>query len=496
MEKEAQLCEEQEVTESKRLNRRQLLRLVGGGIAGVVGADILAACWGGSTPPPVSGTAPTAAATVTATTGATRSLAPYFLGYNNVPIKSPAWTNPEVVKAATQIKPGTLRYPGGTVANYWDWQTGWFVPKSPFSKSQRSIYRLQELQIAVQATGAKPIYVLNMLTSDLNAQLEMLHTAKQMGLPIKFVELGNEFYLPTPGDYTTMFQTGRDYGTMATTWTRAIHSAFPEAEVAVVGSSPARNSRQANWNQDMFQTLQGADAITFHPYVPLNDGDVTPNNPSASAAKLSDTVSTRWQQFEGLIQALPSNMNMKVWLTEYNLNNANDISYTWIHGLSAAQMTLTFLQEHLVELVCFYDMIGARGFETIFYNQQGGDTILKQFTPTASGWTMRLLGSTMQGMTSAEPLSFSSSAGGITASAIQGWLFTDGTRRQAFIVNGSADNMQWEVGSTFPQGTQFQQLSGDPFKVVTGPESLKTSSGTLSSSINLPAYSVTQVGLS
>jgi hypothetical protein len=201
MKKKAQLFEEEGVVKGNRVSRRQMLQLLGIGIAGAASSDILTACLEGSNPPAVTGT-------VTASSGATRSLTPFFLGYNNVPFLSPSWTNPEVVKVATQLKPGTLRSPGGTVANYWDWQTGWFVPGAPFN-SPRSPYGLPELQIAVQTTAAKPVYVLNMLTSHLDSQLNMLRTAKQMGLPVNFVELGNEFYLSSPEDYKKKVSDGR-----------------------------------------------------------------------------------------------------------------------------------------------------------------------------------------------------------------------------------------------------------------------------------------------
>ena len=162
-----------------------------------------------------------------------------------MPIHSPSWDNPNAVNAAVQFNPGTLRYPGGTVANYWDWQTGWFLPGAPsgFLSAPQSIYRLHELQIAVRATGAIPIYVLNLLTSDLSTQLEMLSTAQSMGLPVQFVELGNEFYLRNPDDYVTKFPTGADYGKMTTSWIRAIRDKFPNVNIAAVGGVPTDQSQ-------------------------------------------------------------------------------------------------------------------------------------------------------------------------------------------------------------------------------------------------------------
>lgn len=482
---------------NSRINRRRLLQLTGCGIAGTAGAAILAACGGPNPPHPITGTiAP--GGTVTTNSGPTRQIASYYLGYNNVPIHSPPWDDPNTVKAATQMKPGTLRYPGGTVANYWDWRSGWFVPKAPsgFLSAPRSTYRLQELQTAVQATGAKPIYVLNMLTSDLNSQLEMLRTAKSMGLPVQFVEMGNEFYLSTgvDSDNAVKFPTGREYGTMATNWIRAIRAEFPDVKIAAVGGVPGSSGdqRKANWNRDLFQTLQGADALTLHPYVGIKNGTVTPGASSESVARLTDLVSTRWQQFENEIQSLPP--NMKVWITEYNfVDPSNNVFHTWIHGVFAAKMSLTFLEEVRTELVCFYDMIGKIGYETIFYNRQtqGGDNSPPPYGLTAAGWAMRLLGDTMQGMTSAQKLSFSSTTA--TNDSLQGWIFTDGTHQQTFLINSSAESFTWTPDPALAQGTHFQQLMSDPFKIITGPGSLTVKNGTPGGQLTLPAYSVTQL---
>src|SRR5579862_8241793 len=105
---------------SYQLNRRRLLQLTGYGAAGIAGASLLAACGGPSnTTPTVTSIGPINTLPQTNGNGA-RQLATYFLGYNAEPINSPSWNDPTYAQAVAQFKPGTLRYPGGTVANYWD----------------------------------------------------------------------------------------------------------------------------------------------------------------------------------------------------------------------------------------------------------------------------------------------------------------------------------------------------------------------------------------
>lgn len=489
-----ELWEELNISLNSRISRRRFLQAIGIGTVAVAGADVLAACGGPNPPHPESGTT-VPSSTVTTNLNTARQVTPYFLGYNNVPVHSPPWDNPAVVKAATQMKPGTLRYPGGTVANYWDWQSGWFLPKalSGFLSAPRSTYRLQELQIAVQATGAKPIYVLNMLTSDLATQLQMLRTAKSMGLPVQFVELGNEFYLSTPNDYVTKFPSGSDYGKMATDWIRAIRAEFANVSIAVVGGVPSGggDARKANWNQDVFQNLQGANAVTFHPYVGIQAGMVTPNAGQESVVRLAEAASTRWQDFEGELQSLPA--DMKVWITEYNFTGSTDsLFHTWIHGVLVANMSLSFLEEERTELVCYYDMLGNLGYEAIFSDWRGGSSSsLAPYALTAAGYALRLLGETIRGMTSAKKISFSSQT--VSSDSLRGWIFTDGTHQQAIVVNSSGENLSWAPGSAFSQNAHYQQLTSDPFKVITGQDSPTTNSGVVGSHLTLPSYSITQI---
>ncbi len=498
------LWEELDDAPNRQVSRRRVLQLMGYGAAGIVGAGVLAACGGPNPPlPPLQNTG-TPVGTVTSTLGTARQITPYFLGYNNVPIHSPSWDNSDVVRAATQMKPGTLRYPGGTVANYWNWRTGWFLPQAlgSFLNAPRSTYRLQELQIAVNATGAIPIYVLNMLTSDLNTQLEMLRTAKSMGLPVQLIELGNEFYLSTPDDYVTKFPTGAEYGTMATKWIRAIRAEFPDVKIAAVGgvpaSEPSDNTRKDNWTNDLLQTLQGADALTWHPYVSVQKGMVTPDASSTVGDQLLQITSTRWQQFDNGAQTLPP--DLKLWITEYNfVDPSKQVFYRWVDGVFAAQMSLNFLVEERTELVCYYDMIGSTGNEVIFYDRQSGGnggSDLAPFALTAAGWSMRLLSDATHAMTSAQPLTFSSNSvlgTDPSASPLQGWIFSDGKSQQAFLLNSGGESFAWTVGTSFAPGASFQQVAGDPYQIVTGPASLREQSGTLGHQLVLPAYSATLV---
>jgi hypothetical protein len=96
-----------------------------------------------------------------------------------------------------QLDPETLRYPGGTEADYFDWHTG-----KPTNGSSSYSFTLTDLYHAYQATGAPPVFDLNVLAAgnrlNTSDQVAMLTAAQNLSLPVKYVEIGNELYGAAP----------------------------------------------------------------------------------------------------------------------------------------------------------------------------------------------------------------------------------------------------------------------------------------------------------
>ena len=130
-----------------------------------------------------------------------------FFGFNgqNTNETGFGYDNPAVVNSLSLVHASTLRFPGGTVANYWDWKNGNYIePISPAtgcfglpsdfgSTFPQNNNTLANFKNALNKTSAKPIWTLNLLTDDLASQLSMLSEAKCLGLPVEYIELGNEF---------------------------------------------------------------------------------------------------------------------------------------------------------------------------------------------------------------------------------------------------------------------------------------------------------------
>ena len=99
--------------------------------------------------------------------GPVRTVTPTLLGLNGVNLHGPLWDDGPLDAVLKKFAPGVLRYPGGTVANYWSWQNGWFQPgRWPGQPGRPVDDRLPVFASAVRAGGSVPMFVLNTVTYD------------------------------------------------------------------------------------------------------------------------------------------------------------------------------------------------------------------------------------------------------------------------------------------------------------------------------------------
>ena len=122
--------------------------------------------------------------------GSNRTMLPHFNGYNgtNTITEGQTWKDLATVTGAnTQVVslfPSVLRYPGGTVANYWNWRYGRFLNNHEFTSGVPgltlphgfSVFNdylydnpdniLEEFKKSSDLTGGWPIYDLNIFSSE------------------------------------------------------------------------------------------------------------------------------------------------------------------------------------------------------------------------------------------------------------------------------------------------------------------------------------------
>lgn len=456
-----------------------------------------------------------------------------FFGFNAQQIRGPVLSDKRFIQAVKGLNPAVLRYPGGTVASYWDWKAGWFKDEIPLKKDWREIrktpIRLEDLKAACDSTGAAPLLVLNMCTSTLEYQLDMLRHARKIGMKVNYVELDNELYI-SESIYTDRFGSGEDYANECNKWIAAIKKEFPNMRIAVVGYSAKDSdfrknkndvSRAVNWNREVLGAIRGADAMTFHTYGgnALNylrgpsdisgDEDKEPLEYQAifdrgtSPPLALGIPFSRWGNAKAYdLQILPS--GMKAWVTEYNLFEREGVmAGTWLHGLYAVTQTLLMLESDLVELSCYHNLSSSAQFGAIFNSDQGFVKAVKQKPTTemgfsAAGYTLSMAGKAFKDATNYSQLIFDGvesikGARGHAYPALIGVSCKGSKGERLLVVNLSNKSVRMDLSAVLPMGGSWSQMISKPATQVASSadvEKRKTKSATAS---DLPPYSITLI---
>jgi hypothetical protein len=454
---------------------------------------------------------------------------------------------------------GILRFPVGTGSNYWDWKSGKFLPF--YGHSIPGGWPLSELALELSETGATPIFAMNLLTNpvatsdadtlgpnedySLNPTTGLLATAKSLNIPLPYLELGNEFYFPGPvsfpsdpsdknGDNIAVYPDAGTYGTTASAWISNIHAQGSTHHCAAVGAHAVNAARQQTWNEGLFKTLEGEDAVTLHFYPQTNLPWGT--NPTSSdritATNAKQMLAVPFLIFQEVQDkdfapngAIPA--TVPVWVTEYNVDNQEPLHHgTWAHGLCLAGMSLKFLEEPQIELMVHHEVVGPGAYGDIFQDANGlravpGATNFStvQWGLSAAGLTSLQINTAAKGQSRAQALKFAgtptitavNSATGetITYPALYGWMFSGASQAQLVMLNFFDQPLPVDLSALISNGAAYVQISGDPGAYVLdgaystaatlsgASDDLTQTTGSLmnSKSFSLPAFSITRITL-
>jgi hypothetical protein len=167
-------------------------------------------------------------------------------------------------------------------------------------------------------------------------------------------------------------------------------------------------------------------------------------------------------------------------------------------------MSLLFLEDPRIELICNHELIGKFYFASILEDEKSFINPLDQsrlgaaYNLSATGSALSLLGNATEGMTSAQKINFSKN---ITLTgndefqypALYGWMFSNGKDKNSIITNLSDRNIEIEISSLFNQAINYETISGSPRDLITKPGILKEEKGSIKETIILPPYSVTKL---
>ena len=413
-------------------------------------------------------------------TGPPIPIEPYLFGYNvNTFNGGPNWDNPTFGHTVSRLKPGNLRYPGGTIANYWDWRTGTIIATI---NSGRIRYRGDEFSYTPEEflqglpEGAEVIYCINMARPtpatgiDWDSSYEVLASQETLdakiadilegiqawfdaGYDLKYVELGNEFYNGAAGGVKGQgaIYSGDPslYVNHANQIAEAIHSRYPDIELAAIGESSREDAAVKPWTQTVYDAIaDGAfnhvDAITFHWYT--GPGVIQLENAEDAMNSLNTTFQKAQSIGNGDYANTPEALD--IWVTEYNTfsqpressnpenpGNGGSIQGSWINGMFAVNLSVlyTMLGEQVSALNC----------HVISINNAQWKMILDEDNLSGNGVAMSAVGRAMNGMTTAQLLRFNNipnpTFGNNGNPSLYGIKFSGDTREAIFIVNNTSE---------------------------------------------------------
>jgi len=323
-----------------------------------------------------------------------RTLPDNYSGYNVNAVVIGNWDDTEKIQAITEATretgAQTLRVPGGDAANFWDWDIGGIIaertpntephnlakeiPKALRNRSNTNA-TLENIEPFVTGSGAEPIWVVNMLTSDLQSEIDTLLKAKRLGMSVDRIELGNELYFQIP-NYTRKDVTALDFAIRAKEWALAIRDVpeLADSTLAVTGSIGTTQSERGRiWmdalitktGEDNRSVLDVVDAYTLHPYyktepLQIRQGDVGKRGRAGEIARGGTAALREILAAPSLNRAALD--NEEVWITEHNIKEKKGsltMGNSWLHALMLDLNTQEFLKDERTTVSIAHVLIGS-----------------------------------------------------------------------------------------------------------------------------------------
>jgi hypothetical protein len=504
---------------------------------------IVLACLGGGTAVPLTGQT---VVTPLLSVGNIRPIPPALLGVNTRAKVTGLWKNAVDQTNLKRLAVEHLRFPGGIVANYYDWTTGDMItPDEPHPHHTIDVenYRMAQLLTAYQTTGVEPVFVLNLVTSHriagyasaLESQLAMLRHAQQIGLPVDRIELGNELYSPMYDEQTYSlgevnmrgFLDAADYYSTASNWATQIKAEFPAAKIApvdtVIRSSDVANlNRKYFWNRDLnAMDLSAFDALVRHDYSAA--GLLDPQNASGSLEELQQqqwelflapggpdkVIGTAFSYMDDIAQNTQQTDGMPTWITEFNLmDKVGPVARTWSQALFSAAMLYNMFDDPSIELISSHSFHGHK-FGAVFFEDDefpymridlGYSLATTPGELSANGLFLSTVNGAVASMTQLAPLNFGQvpvvgelDADVVDHPALVGYLLQNDYDQRMLLTNFSSQELVIDL-ATMP-GTWHRALilSADPRQHILKESDVNRSHTSLGSQLTLPAYSLAVV---
>ena len=256
------------------------------------------------------------------------------------------------------------RYPGGTPSGFWNWELGWELPPfpGPSGRHDKGVNLTRpspprNYSTYLSFTDQDSVFVPNILTSNMSFEMQGLLAMEKAGVRVGLVEMGNEMYDQTVPEIATRFPTPEAYSTFIEPWVGAVRELFPNAEIALCGST------DVSWLASVLNSTVGKDlrnAVTMHVYTGLPEGPYQSANDYRSVVDLAIVAVSDVRR---LLGESPDNggvqlpHNRKVWFTEVGVFGATLAQRTWLKALMMFRKTMLLGLLPWTEIVLPYCLV-------------------------------------------------------------------------------------------------------------------------------------------
>jgi hypothetical protein len=277
--------------------------------------------------------------------------------------------------------PNVLAYPPSP--DVWDWQNGWFYPQELLDTCCVDTISLgwgqlnatviditpENFQNALNQIGAEGLYCLNMISSSVSKQLADINSAKDNGVVLERMRLGDEMGKAGNEHSISHFPTAEDYAAACDVYIDSIRNILPNTKIAVsAGNFGASNPRAQYWNDALYDMTNKADAFRWSAFFYLKESD-TLFTTKQLLAYAFDQIPT-YEQVRGFQDTTANLQDYELWVGYGITDNTLDKRYLnrWSLVLMFSASHHLFLNNNLVEDISMFNVGG------IFENWDALDT--------------------------------------------------------------------------------------------------------------------------
>lgn len=219
---------------------------------------------------------------------------------------------PDVVALLQPLRIPVVRFPGGILADHYDWRDGIgpqaLRPMRPNPMDGRvwtNAFGTDEFIQFCRQIGSAGLVTANAGTGNLSLARQWQEYFLSQGFPVRFWEVGNEIYLAEPrlgssipGNNALIYKTPTQYSAMMTEWSQALRTRDPLVRVGAAAGTTNTSAENVGWLDVLAQSnLPDTDFVSLHnSFAPLIPGEwdyaQPANREAAHKAMLSCSLTT------------------------------------------------------------------------------------------------------------------------------------------------------------------------------------------------------------